>query len=229
MDFPENLQRIRNLKNISQEQLAEIMNVSRQSVAKWESGKSYPDIKRLIELSDLFNVSIDELIKDNGKNNCKFSQSDLNGGFIMDEKIIKFLCKAKKSTYACKDAKECMPCRNKSHDFEYIEGDLRYLDSYVGSHNFCGEEVVWKDDVPMWSMNYAGRVLNENFCGDFLKESLSNVPEEYPYRGPLEYRKERFLYKCKVDGNINWFNGQEEIYKDNIKVYECNFHGGTLG
>lgn len=40
MDFPENLQRIRNLKNISQEKLAELMNVSRQAVAKWESGVS---------------------------------------------------------------------------------------------------------------------------------------------------------------------------------------------
>lgn len=72
MNFPENLKRIRTIKKISQERLAEFMNVSRQSVAKWESGKAYPDIKRLIELSDLFNISIDELIKDNDKKTVSF-------------------------------------------------------------------------------------------------------------------------------------------------------------
>lgn len=146
----------------------------------------------------------------------------------MDESIIEFLCRAKRSTYASGNAKESIPCRNKSHDFEYIEGNLRYLDSYLGSCNFSGEEVVWEEDIPIWSMNYIGRVLNKEFSGDFLKEALSNVPVEYPYRGPLEYKKDEFLYKCSVEGNVNWFNGQEEIYKDNIKVYECNFHGGIL-
>ena len=48
----------------SQEELAEQMNVSRQAVCKWEGAQSIPDINKLIQLSKLFNVSIDYLLKD---------------------------------------------------------------------------------------------------------------------------------------------------------------------
>ncbi|WP_414632829.1 helix-turn-helix domain-containing protein [Clostridium sp. UBA5712] len=62
MNFKENLKKLRKEKNISQEQLAEKLNISRQAISKWESGKAYPDIDNLILLRDIFNVSLDELI-----------------------------------------------------------------------------------------------------------------------------------------------------------------------
>ena len=51
------------LKNWSQDELAEILNISRQSISKWELNKVYPSIDMLIKMSDLFDVSLDELIK----------------------------------------------------------------------------------------------------------------------------------------------------------------------
>lgn len=62
MSFNKNLQKLRQQKNISQEQLAEQLNVSRQSISAWESGKSSPDSDKLPQISALFGVSIDELI-----------------------------------------------------------------------------------------------------------------------------------------------------------------------
>ncbi len=62
MNFKENLKKLSKEKNISQEQLAEKLNISRQAISKWESGKAYPDIDNLILLRDIFNVSLDELI-----------------------------------------------------------------------------------------------------------------------------------------------------------------------
>ena len=53
---------LRKEKNISQEELADILNTSRQAVSKWERGESYPDIDRLKELAIYFNVSIDYII-----------------------------------------------------------------------------------------------------------------------------------------------------------------------
>lgn len=47
----------------TQDQLAEKLHVSRQAISKWEVGSAYPDIERLIQLSDLFTVSLDSLIK----------------------------------------------------------------------------------------------------------------------------------------------------------------------
>lgn len=64
MSFSTKLQDLRKQKGISQESLAEIVGVSRQAISKWESGKAYPDINNLIILSELFNCSIDSLVKD---------------------------------------------------------------------------------------------------------------------------------------------------------------------
>ncbi|WP_195268997.1 helix-turn-helix transcriptional regulator [Eubacterium sp. 1001713B170207_170306_E7] len=63
MTFQEKLFQLRKEKGLSQEALAERMGVSRQAVSKWESGLSNPDINNLVLLSDVFGVSLDELIK----------------------------------------------------------------------------------------------------------------------------------------------------------------------
>lgn len=57
-----NIMRLRKLAGYTQEELAEKIGVSRQSVAKWESGDSTPDIKSCSELSKLFDVTVDDLI-----------------------------------------------------------------------------------------------------------------------------------------------------------------------
>ena len=62
MDFGENLKRLRKEKQLSQESLAEKLNISRQAVSKWESNNSYPDMNNLIQLKNIFNVSLDDLI-----------------------------------------------------------------------------------------------------------------------------------------------------------------------
>lgn len=55
---------IRKENNLTQEQFAEMLNVSRQSVSKWELGTSFPDTEKLIKISKLFSCSIDYLLKD---------------------------------------------------------------------------------------------------------------------------------------------------------------------
>ncbi|WP_411242786.1 helix-turn-helix domain-containing protein [Priestia aryabhattai] len=64
MELGEQLQRLREQKNMSREELAQKMNVSRQAVYKWENNKGYPDIDNLVKLSELYKVSVDELLKD---------------------------------------------------------------------------------------------------------------------------------------------------------------------
>ncbi|MDI3089699.1 helix-turn-helix transcriptional regulator [Priestia megaterium] len=63
MRIAEQIKKIRKNENLSQEQLGQKMNVTRQAIYKWESGKGYPDIQNLIMLSELFEISLDELIK----------------------------------------------------------------------------------------------------------------------------------------------------------------------
>ena len=61
----EKIYQLRKAKNWSQEDLAAKIGVSRQSVSKWERGEALPDLERMISLSDVFGVSIDDLIRSN--------------------------------------------------------------------------------------------------------------------------------------------------------------------
>ena len=63
MELEKQLKRYRAELDLTQEELAEKAYVSRQTVSNWETGKSYPDIHSLLLLSDLFHVSLDELVK----------------------------------------------------------------------------------------------------------------------------------------------------------------------
>ncbi|GAB6434004.1 MULTISPECIES: helix-turn-helix domain-containing protein [Bacillus] len=65
MSLGEQLKKLRESKGFSQEDVAKKIGVTRQAVYKWENGKSYPDIDNLILLSEMYNVTLDELIKGN--------------------------------------------------------------------------------------------------------------------------------------------------------------------
>ena len=58
---------LRKEKNLSQYQLADMIPISRQAVSKWESGQAYPDTEKLIQISKIFDVSLDELIGENNE------------------------------------------------------------------------------------------------------------------------------------------------------------------
>ena len=77
MKFGDNLKTIRKEKNMSQEQLAEKVNVSRQSVSKWETGESYPEMNNILELCKIFNCNINDLI-----------HTDMTDISSLDEEII---------------------------------------------------------------------------------------------------------------------------------------------
>ena len=62
MEFNEKLQELRKHKGMTQEELAEALFVSRTAVSKWESGRGYPNIDSLKEISHFFSVSIDDLL-----------------------------------------------------------------------------------------------------------------------------------------------------------------------
>lgn len=63
MELSENLIRLRTEKRLTQEELADLLGVSRQSVSKWESGASVPELDKLIRLSEVFGITVDELVK----------------------------------------------------------------------------------------------------------------------------------------------------------------------
>ena len=67
MILQEKMKELREQAGLTQEQEAEKLNVSRSAIARWETGKGIPDISNLIAISELFNISLDELIKGDSK------------------------------------------------------------------------------------------------------------------------------------------------------------------
>ena len=64
MNIGEKIYNLRKKKNMSQEELASVLNVSRQTISKWETGESNPDIDKIVPLCNFFEISTDEFLKD---------------------------------------------------------------------------------------------------------------------------------------------------------------------
>ena len=95
MEFNNKLYELRKQKGLSQEELAHRLNVSRQTISKWEIGDSAPDMEKLVALSDLFEISLNELVlgkvpnkKGDISDENITSQKHLNISSVLDEKVL---------------------------------------------------------------------------------------------------------------------------------------------
>ncbi len=229
--FSEKLQVLRKLKGFTQEELGERLSVSRQAVAKWEAGQAYPDIVNLIGISELLNVTVDYLVKNQ---DCSVGITRQAYGDL--DALITFRLEANAKTYAAM-MNEVPSTRLDSHDYRYDMGEFTYHDTYVGGEQFAGQEAIWKNGSAVYAMNYVGRVLHEKFSGKFLKDALKAADKKMPFRGPAWYQSGEYIYQAKVTGDVDWFQGYETICwqavgegknVDDINVYECYFHGGLI-
>lgn len=71
MNFNHNLYNLRKQKGLSQEELANCLNVSRQTISKWEVGDSTPDMEKLVAISELFEISLDALVMENASTHAR--------------------------------------------------------------------------------------------------------------------------------------------------------------
>ncbi len=87
MEFNKKLFELRKQRGISQEQLAYKLNVSRQTISKWELGESTPDMEKLTILSDYFDISLDELVMGKEKLYKESSTYQKSVAQVLNEKI----------------------------------------------------------------------------------------------------------------------------------------------
>ena len=88
MDFNNRLYQLRKQKGLSQEELANRLNVSRQTISKWEVGDSTPDMEKLVAICDLFDVSLDNLVM--GKDDEPQPSAPAKSEFatVLNEKVL---------------------------------------------------------------------------------------------------------------------------------------------
>ena len=91
MELNKKLYELRKQKGISQEELSEKLNVSRQTLSKWELGTSTPDMEKLIAISDYFEISLDELVLGKEKENLHSEEKEkekVTMAQILEEKVL---------------------------------------------------------------------------------------------------------------------------------------------
>lgn len=78
MKFNEKLIKLRKENNLSQEELGEKLEVARQTISKWELGETTPEMDKLIKLSEIFNITLDNLVKDENEPEIKNDPNNTN-------------------------------------------------------------------------------------------------------------------------------------------------------
>ena len=146
--------------------------------------------------------------------------------------LIEFILEAKKAAYAKENPDSLEILDNGSRELTFEEGDFVYKDRYYGFNPFSGEETVWQADVPVWSMNYYGKIISSSVLPKnvypFLRKAMSEVDEESLFRGPFSFIEGDFKYENKFNGDIDFFTGEESIFFKGEKVYLLVYHGGRV-
>ena len=169
MKFGDNLKLIRKNKNMSQELLAEKMNVSRQSVSKWENGEAYPEMNNILELCKIFNCKINDLIHTD--------MSDLDS---LDEEIIMNVVKFnEKKQKQVKTLSNVIALIGKIGRITLIVAIpfiaiLMLLTPYVVNNTeIKDDEIVFKtDDIKIIDKNKIS--IHEVLVGEFDEGTLNN-------------------------------------------------------
>ena len=147
--------------------------------------------------------------------------------------LSQFLIEAKTSTYAAGDSAKRNKETDQSTTMIFEKWEWRYHDNYFVGEPYGGREVASFQWKPIWMMTYYGWVeKNRNIVvGEvyrILQWALRNIPENAPYRGPLEYKDEEYIYHNSYTWNLEQFSGKEIIRKGDEIVYQAQYMGGII-
>ncbi|SIQ29143.1 hypothetical protein SAMN05880561_102602 [Rhizobium sp. RU33A] len=149
------------------------------------------------------------------------------------EALERFIIEAKAVTYVSGKVLAPSASRAGAKDISYERGRFRYLDSHFGGTDFLGQEVVWQDEIPVWAMNYYGRILDaERFdggrAGTVIKQALTALYQEKRFLGGFTYLHPLGEYVDQSVGDYSSFLGVERIRMGERVVYQLDYQGGLI-
>ncbi len=180
----------------------------------------------LIDKKDLGNI-LTRIINE-GKN-FTFPKIGLAGfsNFKIEE-LKKFIIESRRNTYAGEGAPIDNPRLKGSTQLEFQKGDWFYQDIYFdGDKNFIGQEIVYYNARPVWSMGYFGEQLPEK-ATEFLKQTLFDLTEKCRFGEKCEKEKKEFRYEDIGEGTLEKFRGEERISIQGKNIYKLNYQGGLI-
>ena len=185
MSFAENLRTIRKERNISQEQLAEMLSVSRQAVSKWEQGTVYPETEKLILISKVLNISLDYLLLDD--NFKKNKDSIISNPVIIPTGKISIRTYDGESIITCHKVSCSRILSTGKKEPKYILNGVDKVTFWGDHNNILGwyaekkdvhqeiEEITAaiNDGVPTYQLKYAAKVKIGVFNAKLLDDTRS--------------------------------------------------------
>lgn len=187
MGFAENLKSIRKERHISQEELAQIVGVSRQAVSKWEQGDGYPETEKLLLLAKQLNVSLDYLMLDEIKpfeNNKTF----YNNIVIPNGKVMI-------KSYDKKAIVNCYKVIASKVMYKAKEDEPKYWLLGIESDSFWGEKSTvlgWYDDEE--------KIKKEI---DEIAKSINNGLQVYEIKYAVRVKNKMLRVKIDEDLSVN--------------------------
>ncbi len=147
--------------------------------------------------------------------------------------LVDFIIKAKMAGYAAGGENKELLFDDDSKGFSYSSGGYKYIDRYYGFNPFSGTEHIYGIDYTLiWKMNYYGEILDTSSdpmkVYAFLREAMSSITPEYPFRGPAILNSGKLTYKNEQHGTVLGFYGKETIFDGGIEVYYLHYHGGKI-
>jgi len=153
------------------------------------------------------------------------------GSVEFDQAFRDFLVTAKVQTYAAVNPAKTV-LDDGAIELNFRQGNLLYQDRYYGAILFHGQEVVFLDNKPIWSMVYSGYTPDAQPPSaeaiDLLKLALRNVPTDQPYRGPNRLELGNLVYECRPTGTLGCFEGEETIKTGGELLIRLVFAGGWI-
>lgn len=221
MNFSENLRRLRKAKDIKQEALAEAMNVSRQTVSKWENGTAMPDFKKLNALAEYFGVTMDELLGFSNDKNNNDNINDYTKEYINELITLENMQSSEKIKELYKKLKTCAVifCVALAVIIFFMISINNQIDNLKSQINNVQSPQIIQDDSHDMSDDASYEVLSfdkdkpwlANVCFTYAPETYSNslkvtleVPQDDNKTKELEFERKggKFVLETQLDATI---------------------------
>ncbi|MBI4973996.1 hypothetical protein HZC27_05275 [Candidatus Roizmanbacteria bacterium] len=150
------------------------------------------------------------------------------------EKLYLFIAKALRKTYASLGVEEVSMNPDGFKELHFSEGELTYKDSYSGFFKSRGFEVIRFQNSPIWMCSYGGGMIKPDKSlayktFTFLKKVfLADTHGFKTLRGPSVFKDQNWEYSYSQKGDLNEFQGYEEIHLNNELVFFHHIIGGEI-
>lgn len=147
------------------------------------------------------------------------------------EALKQFLIDSNNAGYAGGEEKKWIKEPDGSTTIPFEKGAWKSHDNFFGGEPYGGRTIVFYEGKPYWMMIYYGWVeegVETNSVYGILRNALKQMPADYPFRGPREYREGEFTYTNNWQGETNRFSGEEQITQGDKLIYKANYLGGLV-